>query len=126
MSRKPESPAEARSVRQGDSEPHRPTDSAAAPLKAVSKPVSGVFDGPVVLAGAESTVDQLIAELRRQRAMRIATWPCVLLRDLMPLCDEVARLRRIIADLVDEPQPLGIERPAYQAALAVIVECDGS
>lgn len=35
------------------------------------------------------TIPELIAELRRQRAMRNSTWPCVLLADLMPLCDAV-------------------------------------
>lgn len=39
------------------------------------------------------TVAELIAEIRRQAAMRNATWPCVLLRDLLPLCDAFERLR---------------------------------
>lgn len=125
MTRKPETAAKARSARLGASEPHRADETGKAAFKALSKPLSGVSGGPVFVAGAKPTIDQLIAELRHQRAMRNATWPCVLLRDLMPLCDEVGRLRQIIADLVDEPQPLGIKRPAYQAALAVIAELDG-
>lgn len=38
------------------------------------------------------TTPELIAEIRRQAAMRNATWPCVLLKDLLPLCDEVERM----------------------------------
>lgn len=45
--------------------------------------------------------DEIVAELRRQRAMRNATWPCVLLKDLMPLCDEYERLRGLISELLD-------------------------
>lgn len=37
-------------------------------------------------AGAVS-IAALIAELRRQAAQRNATFPCLLLGDLMPLCD---------------------------------------
>lgn len=37
--------------------------------------------------------DDLVAELRRQAAMRNATWPCILLSELMPLCDEYDRLK---------------------------------
>ena len=40
-------------------------------------------------------VASVIAELRRQAAARNATWPCVLLSDLMPLCDEYERLREL-------------------------------
>lgn len=36
--------------------------------------------------------NELIAELRRQAAMKNATCPCVMLKDLMPLCDEYERL----------------------------------
>lgn len=38
---------------------------------------------------------RLVAELRRQAAARNATWPCVLLSDIMPLCDEYERLRAL-------------------------------
>lgn len=40
------------------------------------------------------TNTELIADIRRQAAMRNATWPCVLLKDLLPLCDEVERTRQ--------------------------------
>ena len=39
-------------------------------------------------------LEDLIAELRRQAALRNATWPCVLLSDLMPLCDRMDVLER--------------------------------
>lgn len=45
------------------------------------------------------TTDELIADLRRQAGMRNATWPCVLLRDLLPLCDEIERLKDNAASL---------------------------
>jgi hypothetical protein len=38
------------------------------------------------------TPAEIIAELRRQAGLRNATWPCILLFELMPLCDEVERL----------------------------------
>lgn len=43
----------------------------------------------------------LIAELRRQAAMRNATWPCVLLKHMMPLLDEHERLLAL-AEATDE------------------------
>lgn len=43
----------------------------------------------------------MIAELRRQREMRNATWPCVLLKDLMPMCDEVEQLREQVRFILD-------------------------
>mgnify|MGYP007082236112 CR=1 FL=1 len=39
-----------------------------------------------------TTPKGLIAELRRQAGLPHATWPCVLLKHLMPLCDEYERL----------------------------------
>jgi hypothetical protein len=38
------------------------------------------------------TPTEIIAELRRQAGLRNATWPCILLCELMPLCDEFERL----------------------------------
>jgi len=53
------------------------------------------------------TPAQIVAELRRQHAQRHATWPCLRLADLMPLCAayeaaeaEVRRLRAA-ADRID-------------------------
>jgi hypothetical protein len=37
-------------------------------------------------------VPTLIAEMRRQAAQRNATWPCILLKDLVPLLDHVGVL----------------------------------
>jgi hypothetical protein len=38
------------------------------------------------------TPTEAIAELRRQAGLRNATCPCILLSELMPLCDEFERL----------------------------------
>jgi hypothetical protein len=43
------------------------------------------------------TPKELIAALRRQAAMRNATWPCVLLKDILVLCDENERLQEALA-----------------------------
>ncbi len=48
------------------------------------------------------TTLELIAELRRQAAKKNATWPCVLLKDLLPLCDEYERLRDAAQRTIDE------------------------
>lgn len=49
------------------------------------------------------TTPELIAELRRQAAKKKnATWPCVLLKDLLPLCDEYERLRDAAQQTLDE------------------------
>lgn len=37
--------------------------------------------------------DAIVAEIRRQAAQKDATWPSILLRDLLPLCDEYERLK---------------------------------
>lgn len=49
------------------------------------------------------TPAQIVAELRRQHAQRNATWPCLRLAELMPLCAayeaadaEVRRLREAL------------------------------
>lgn len=42
------------------------------------------------------TVDQLVAEIRRQAEQRNATWPCVLLSDLVLLVDEFEQLKNRI------------------------------
>jgi hypothetical protein len=39
------------------------------------------------------TIDGLVAEIRRQAAQRNATWPCILLSDLVLLVDEFERLK---------------------------------
>ena len=46
-------------------------------------------------------LEDLIAELRRQAALRNATWPCVLLSDLMPLCDRMDVLEREHAEFFE-------------------------
>lgn len=38
------------------------------------------------------TPAEIIAELRRQAALRNATWPCILLSEMMPLCDQFERI----------------------------------
>lgn len=45
-------------------------------------------------------------------------------RNYQRLHDGAPQLRRALLDLVDEVQPLGIERPAYQAALAALMATD--
>lgn len=42
---------------------------------------------------------ELIADLRRQAQMKNALWPCVLLKDLLPLCDDNDRMRDRIEQL---------------------------
>ncbi len=47
------------------------------------------------------------------------------LRDRVRMLSQQRKaLRRILIELVDEAQPLGIDRPAYRAALAVIRETE--
>jgi len=48
------------------------------------------------------TTPELIAEIRRQAAMRNATWPCVMLKDLLPLCDEIEQMRTTLVELERE------------------------
>lgn len=38
------------------------------------------------------TTTELIAEIRRQAATPHPTWPCLHLRDLLPMCDEFERV----------------------------------
>lgn len=49
-------------------------------MSANRKPVGS---SPIKIVDAKTA----ILELRREYAMRNLTWPCVLLKDLMPLCD---------------------------------------
>lgn len=42
---------------------------------------------------------ELIQDLRRQAAMRNATWPCILLKNLMPLLDEFEEIDAAAAKL---------------------------
>lgn len=61
-------------------------------------------------AAPRYTLPELIAELRRQGAKKNRTWPCVLLKDLLPLCDayeqmeantkEAVQVRDRMADLL--------------------------
>ena len=57
-----------------------------------STPIRYKDDAGVVHVGA------LIAELRRQATLRNATFPCVLLADLMPLCEAVDDLADVARD----------------------------
>lgn len=45
-------------------------------------------------------------------------------RNHQRLYDAAPQLRKALLDLVDEVQPLGIGRPTYQAALAVLIATD--
>jgi hypothetical protein len=39
------------------------------------------------------SIDKLVCEIRRQANQRNSTWPCILLKDLVLLCDEYDRLK---------------------------------
>jgi hypothetical protein len=39
--------------------------------------------------------------------------------------EEIKRLREAVRELVNERQPLGIDRPAYQTALAALAKEEG-
>jgi hypothetical protein len=41
------------------------------------------------------TPAEIIAELRRQAGLRNATWPCMLLMDMIPLFDEFERMAAV-------------------------------
>lgn len=47
-------------------------------------------------------VPAVIVELRRQAGLRNATWPCILLKNLMPACDAIDELIVCVDDMFAE------------------------
>lgn len=45
-------------------------------------------------------INKIVCEIRRQSKQKNATWPCILLKDLVLLCDEIDRRFGIGGELV--------------------------
>jgi hypothetical protein len=69
------------------------------------------------LLSSDDLTDKKASELLEESAAPFDA-ACVMVRNME---QELEQLRRALEELVNEPQPLGIDRPAYQHALAALL-----